>query len=227
MAETETATTSIPRRRRRKGLEWALIIGLPAILLAPFVWLALTPVAARMGYEPAEGDVVFQSTRPSELADAIEGATRSPFSHCGIVAREEDGWYVYEALHGVGKTPLDRWLARGHGGGFAVFRFKEQYRPHVPATLAAARTHFGKEYDWRYRLGPEALYCSELVYLSYQEATGEPLGKLVTLKDLHWKPYRSLIERLEGGEPPLELEMITPRDLAEAEQLEEVYRFAL
>jgi hypothetical protein len=39
---------------------------------------------------------------------------------------------------------------------------------------------------------------------------------------LDWQQHASLIERLEGGPVPLDREMITPRDLAKATQLERV-----
>jgi hypothetical protein len=44
---------------------------------------------------------------------------------------------------------------------------------------------------------------------------------------LNWEPFTATIEHYEGAPPPLGREMITPRDLAKAEQLEEVFRFGL
>ncbi len=39
------------------------------------------------------------------------------------------------------------------------------------------------------------------------------------LEELDWRPYAEIITKLEGGPPPLDRQMITPRDLANAEQL--------
>ena len=68
----------------------------------------------------------------------------------------------------------------------------------------------------------ESIYCSELIYKAYRDATKGSLGKLVKLGDLKWRPYQQIIERLEGGPVPVEREMITPRDLALAEPLQYV-----
>ena len=67
----------------------------------------------------------------------------------------------------------------------------------------------------------ERIYCSELIYKAYRDASGgEPLGQLVRLGSLKWQAYQDTIERAEGGPVPVDREMITPRDLARAEQLE-------
>jgi hypothetical protein len=45
------------------------------------------------GYQPREGDIIFQSLASGALAEAIEGTTQSSYSHCGIVTsrRRMDG----------------------------------------------------------------------------------------------------------------------------------------
>lgn len=178
-------------------------------------------------YEPREGDVLFQSLPTAELVIAIEGATHSPWSHCGIVAREDGQWVVYEAIGPVKATPLREYFARSRGGRFAVYRFKEEHRQHIPAVLEKAKPYFGRPYDIHYSMDDEAIYCSELIYKAYRDATGRELGKLVTLGDLDWKPHEDFIRRVERGTLPLEREMITPRDLADAEQLEFVSSFGV
>ncbi len=74
----------------------------------------------------------------------------------------------------------------------------------------------------------EAIYCSELIYDAYAEATGgEQLGELVRLGELNWRPYEATIRHFEGGPAPLDREMITPRDLAKAEQLMQILVYNL
>jgi len=180
---------------------------------------------AELRYQPEQGDILFQSLPMGRLVDAIEGATDSPYSHCGIIVQQNGQWMVLEAFDGVSATPLRTWLRRGRGGSFAAYRLKEDLRPNIPSTLAAAREHLGKKYDTRYQPGGEEVYCSELIYLAYQSATGDSLGQTVRLEQLNWKPFRSLIEEMEGGPPPLDREIITPRDLASSPQLELVYQF--
>ena len=48
------------------------------------------------------------------------------------------------------------------------------------------------------------------------------MGKLTMLKSLHWQPYKEFILSIEN-KIPLDRIMITPKDLAEAEQLEKVF----
>jgi Permuted papain-like amidase enzyme, YaeF/YiiX, C92 family len=212
--------------RRPQWQAW-LIWGLPALCALPILVLLCRPVVARWIYKPKQGDIVFQSLPPNRLSIAIEGATHSSYSHCGIVARRDGRWVVIEAYRGVEETPLMEWLARGQGGGFVVYRLRSPHDQNIPALIADARSHLGKPYDSRYQWDDERIYCSELVFKAYLRAGRSPLGKLVRLGDLDWRPYRETIEHFEGSPAPLEREMITPRDLAKAEQLEEVCRFGL
>jgi hypothetical protein len=203
-------------------LGWGLgIVGLSVVictaLFAPRYWQA-------WNYQPVEGDIVFQSLPSSPLANAIEGATHSPWSHCGIVARDEQGaWVVYEALNGVEATPLHQFLLRSRDNAYAVYRLRDEQRRHVPAMLDEVRACLGRPYDVRYRWDDEKIYCTELIYKAYECTTGEALGELVALGSLDWQQYTPLIEELEGGPVPVDRQMITPRDMAAAPQLERVY----
>lgn len=179
-----------------------------------------TPLPA---YEPREGDVFFQSFPRNALTDAIEGVTRSPFSHCGILRRGEYGWLVIEAVEPVRETPLADWIRRGREGRYTVFRLKEPHRDRIPAMLAAARRYLGRPYDIRYRFDDEKIYCSELVYKAFRDAGGGELGRMQALGEMNWKPHKEFIRQLEGGAVPLDRTMITPRALSEAPQLEKVY----
>ena len=50
-------------------------------------------------YRPQAGDVLFQALpRGVDLVEAIEGVTRSNYSHCGVVLKGTDGgWKVFES----------------------------------------------------------------------------------------------------------------------------------
>jgi uncharacterized protein YycO len=174
-------------------------------------------------YAPQRGDVVFQSLPAHELVYAIEGATESPLSHCGLVDHAQDRWQIVEAIGPVSQTPLPQFIQRGRGGLFAAFRLRSHARKHIDDMLRFARQRLGKPYDTRYRLDDHAIYCSELVFKAYGEASGEMMGPLVRLGDLRWRPYADTIRRYEGGQPPLDRLMITPRDLASGAVLELVY----
>ncbi|MCW1924798.1 YiiX/YebB-like N1pC/P60 family cysteine hydrolase [Luteolibacter arcticus] len=178
-------------------------------------------------YQPEEGDILFQSLpnpMGMDLVDAIEGSTHSPYSHCGMVFQEGGKWKVIEAIGPVKITPLESYIERGRGKKVWAYRLAEKKRKHVPAALAAMRKDIGKPYDPRYRFDDQAIYCTELIWRGWKAATGEELGTAVTLGSLDWRPYQPVIEAIEGrGNLPLEREMITPRDMAKAKELTQVF----
>lgn len=174
-------------------------------------------------YQPREGDVLFQSTPHNPLTDAIEALTASPFSHCGLLHKSDDGWVVIEAVEPVKETSLDQWIARGRGRAYSVFRLKEAYREKIPLLVEAAQAYEGLPYDSHYEFDDEAIYCSELIFKAFGTVTGEELGKVQSLGDLKYKGHEEFIKSREGGTIPLDRKMITPRSLSEADQLEKIY----
>lgn len=199
------------------GRSFALISVLAGLLL-----LAGACGRREGSYAPIEGDVLFQSLPPNDLVNMIEGSTGSPYSHCGIVARRDSEWVVIEAIGSVIETPLEEWIDRGRDGAVFPYRLLPRYRASIPAFIAAARRYLGRPYDFHYAMDDAAIYCSELPYKALLEAIGERMGKTVRLGELQWRPYEVLIRRLESGGLPLEREIITPRDLALAAQLQGV-----
>lgn len=176
-------------------------------------------------YQPQVGDLVFQSLPHNPIIDAIEGCTASPYSHCGIVVNKDGAWMVLEAVGPVQETPIRRWIQQGRNFKFAVYRLNDKYEPKISDMISAARKFVGLPYDIQYEFDDEKIYCSELIYKGFKQATGEPLGVTKKLGELNWKPYVAVIRQITGGEVPLAREMITPRDLAAARQLSEVLPF--
>jgi hypothetical protein len=180
------------------------------ILIAAGTVARVDRVAQALATEKHEGDVVFQSLPRGPLVDAIEGVTRSPWSHCGILMQRDGKWYVVEALGDVCWTPYFQWIVRGRGSRVEVYR---------PASLNAEGTEAlrrelisltGRPYDFRYAPGDDEIYCSELVYLAYERATGLRLAEWERLGDLNWGPHESFIREMEAGPAPLDRRMITP-----------------
>lgn len=208
---------------------WIRILGRAIVggLFASGLWYGATIAAtytAIAKYTPQDGDVIFQPLPHGPVVWAIEGVTKSPYSHCGIVGQKNGRRVVYEAIGSVRITPLKEFLRRGRGGGFVVYRLRDEHRHHIPETLRCCEKYLGRPYDIRYRLDDEKIYCSELVYKAFRDATdGQQLGDLVKFGDMNWGPYEALIRRIEGGPVPVDREMITPRDLARARQLEPVF----
>ena len=104
---------------------------------------------------------------------------------------------------------------------------KAAHREHLPEFLANLHPHAGKPYDFKYELGQENLYCSELVFHAWNKTTGQEMGKLTALGDLNWKPFQATIEKYNGGPMPPDREIISPIELSKAAQLEQVYNHGL
>jgi hypothetical protein len=177
-------------------------------------------------YSPKEGDIIFQSLPHNDLVDAIEGITHSPYSHCGVVLLDKNNvWVVIEAIGDVNERPLLGWIKRGRGGDFTVYRLDPKYDPVIPEFKKDLLSYMGRPYDFDYDMtNCNAVYCSDLVYLAFDKASGEKMGILEKLRDLDWKPYEQFIKTEQGGGLPLDRVMITPASLARAPQIKEVFR---
>lgn len=131
------------------------------------------------------GDIIFQ-TSVSSQSKAIQLATKSKYSHCGIIFKERNEFYVYEAIQPVKKTPLKKWIARGKNGKYVVKRLKND-QILTEKTLSKMREvgqkFSGKNYDLTFEWSDDKIYCSELIWKIYKRATGIEVGKLEKLKD--------------------------------------------
>lgn len=198
------------------------------LLLIPLFYFACYPYILYSLYSPKEGDIVFQSlSRSIDLVRAIEGVTDSDYSHCGVVVQEDGIWYVNEAFGKVASVTLFDWLNRGRGFRVDAFRLKSEHSKHIEKFISSLTKYQGRPYDSRYRMDDTYIYCSELPYKAYFDATGESLGKLAKLGDLNWKPYQKIIEKYENGDVPLDREMITPINLSKSNKLHRVISLGL
>ena len=190
-----------------------------------FIFSRLPVFYYYLTYSPQEGDVVFQSLPHGDLVDAIEGITHSPYSHCGVVLRnDQNQWVVIESIFKVHETPLFLWIFRGRGAEFAAYRLDPKYSSSIPEFKKDLLAYSGRPYDFDYDMtNDRSLYCSDLVYLAFDKASGEKLGKLEKLGDLDWKPFEPFIKSEQNGALPLDRTMITPSSLARAPQLRQIY----
>src|SRR6478735_8810139 len=135
-----------------------------------------------------DGDLIFQTSR-SNQSKAIQLATNSKYSHCGLIYKRGHDFYVFEAIQPVSLTPMDEWIARGEGGKFVVKRLKNSELVLTPATLEKMKLigddWLGKNYDLVFEWSDDKLYCSELIWKIYQRGAKVELGKLQQLKDFN------------------------------------------
>lgn len=123
-------------------LRFFALLALLAALL--FGWLKAT-AATVDGLPPLKnGDLVFQTSR-SNQSIAIMLASKSPYSHMGIVDILPTGQaVVLEAVATGRETPLTDWVSRGGGGRLLVKRWEQLSPTQAQAITMAARSHFGK-----------------------------------------------------------------------------------
>jgi hypothetical protein len=173
------------------------------------------------------GDLIFQASLSSQ-SKAIQLATHSPYSHCGVVYRQGNKWVVFEAVEPVKTTALSNWIRRGEGQHFVVKRLKNADQVLTSAVLARMKkigeSMKGKKYDLAFHWSDERIYCSELIWKMYQRATGLEIGRLQQLRDFdlsHPEVQKKLRERY-GNQVPLDEPVISPAAVFESDLLRTV-----
>lgn len=175
------------------------------------------------------GDIIFQ-TSLSEQSKAIQLATNSKFSHCGIIYNENGQFYVFEAIQPVKKTPIDKWIARGKDNHYVIKRLINADQILTAETLVnlteEGNKFEGKNYDLTFEWSDDRIYCSELIWKIYQRATGLEIGKLQTLGDFNLTNnlVKQILKKRYGNKIPLNEIVISPAAIFESELLETVLK---
>lgn len=170
------------------------------------------------------GDIIFQ-TSVSGQSKAIQIATKSKYSHCGLVLIDDGRYFVFEAGQPVKKMPLQKWIAKGEGGHYVVKRLKNADQILTPEILQKMKKEgqkfANKNYDKFFGWGDERIYCSELVWKIYERATGLEIGKLQKLGefDLTHQTVQKILQRRYKGQIPLEEPVISPQAIFESDLL--------
>lgn len=170
------------------------------------------------------GDLIFQTSQSSQ-SRAIQLATKSKYSHCGIIYQEGEKYFVFEAIQPVKYTPLEQWIARGKEGKYVVKRLKNAAHVLTPEVLRKMKTvsegFKGKNYDLTFEWSDDKIYCSELIWKVYQRATGLEIGKLDKLShfDLSAEAVKKKMKERYGNKIPLNETVISPAAVFESELL--------
>ena len=170
------------------------------------------------------GDIIFQTSLSSQ-SKAIQLATNSKYSYMGIIYIRKDKFFVYEAVQPVKLTPLDQWIARGEDKHYIIKRlknYKKVLTDDVLKKMKSVGERFkGKDYDLYFNWSDDRIYCSELVWKIYNEASGLEIGKLQKLKefDLSNPIVENKIKERYGNEIPLDETVISPSQIFESELL--------
>jgi hypothetical protein len=207
----------------------ALLIGTLLLLVLGGLYLHYKPVVQPTAYVKKanrssavvpmqDGDIIFHISRSSQ-SKAIQLATHSEYSHCGIVYREQGQFYVFEAVQPVKSTPLKEWIARGSQGHYVLKRLKNAESVLNNKVLAQMKAEGeklkGKYYDLTFEWNDDKIYCSELVWKIYQRATGIEIGQLEKLSDfdLSHKIVQQKMRERYGNKIPLDQTVISPASI--------------
>lgn len=198
----------------------AIRVFLMAALILPFTLFAQAQNKAL-----AEGDIIFQSNI-SPQCKAIELATHSKYSHCGMLFKWGNDWYVWEAIQPVTQTRLEEWVLRGNKH-YVVKRLIEDslITPGVIQRMQeAGKKYMGKQYDSYFEWSDDRIYCSELVWKIYKETLDLEVGKLNPLRtyDLSHPLVKATLKERYGNKIPLEEKMVSPGDIFESPLLKTV-----
>jgi uncharacterized protein YycO len=170
------------------------------------------------------GDLIFQ-TSLSGQSKAIQLATKSKYSHCGLIYKDGNNFYVFEAVQPVRRIPLDQWIAQGQDGKYVIKRLKNADQVLTPATLLKMKqvgdNFNGKDYDLTFEWSDDKIYCSELIWKIYQRATGVEIGKLEKLSnfDLTSEEVKKKMKERYGDKIPTEEIVISPAAIFDSELL--------
>lgn len=174
-----------------------------------------------------EGDIIFQESQSAQ-SQAIQLATGSRYSHCGIIYKKGDNYLVYEAIQPVQTTPLDEWIARGKDEHYVVKPLKKADHVLTPQAIAKMKkvgsTMNGREYDLYFEWGDDRIYCSELVWKIYKEGAGIEVGALQQLKDfdLSSPAVQQKLKERYGSNIPEDEKVISPAAIFDSELLYKV-----
>ena len=110
-----------------------------------------------------EGDVVFIESQSSQ-SPYIKVGTMSKWTHCGVVVNTPQGMKVLEASKTVRLTPFAKFIGPAKNENWTV------KRPKLKLTKPISYSKYlGMPYDLEFKFNNGKMYCSELVWLIYQD----------------------------------------------------------
>ena len=213
-----------------------ILLLLPVISVLTLLLFSFYPESAKSTFKKAHqleqitafkaGDIVFQSSLSGQ-SHAIQLATKSRYSHCGILLEKNGKLQVFEAVQPVKFTPFEQWIRQGDNQHYVVKRLKDPSvitDEVVNEMSKEAKKLEGKNYDTYFGWSDETIYCSELVWKLYHRTTNLELGELKPLGryDLSDPVVKRILQERYGKKIPKEEQMISPGAIFDSELLETV-----
>ncbi|MDA3910660.1 MAG: YiiX/YebB-like N1pC/P60 family cysteine hydrolase [Bacteroidales bacterium] len=189
-------------------------------------------------YEPLPGDLLFQINADSDFSEAIirstENAQNYNFSHVGIVETDGDAVFVIEAVpeYGVRKVTLSQFLnasAKSPKGKPLVVACRLKQDVEIQNPVKNAHLRLGMPYDSIFSHDNQAYYCSELVYKTFLDMSGDYVFKQIPMSFSdtsgnalpYWENYFAAMNlSIPEGEPGT-----NPTQIFQSEDLEVLHRY--
>jgi len=171
-----------------------------------------------------DGDIVFHKSKSAQ-SPAVALATRSPYTHVGLITMRKGEPYVLEAVGPVRVISFERWKRQGIGQHVVVKRLKDrsaiESKANQKRMAAIAKRHMGKDYDGIFAWDDREMYCSELVYRVFLDGAGILLGKIERFRDLDLSSpeVKHLVKIRRGNDLDLAEPIVTPASIFDDPQL--------
>lgn len=171
-----------------------------------------------------EGDIIFHES-DSDQARAIKFATKSRYTHAGIIFKYQNEYKVLEAVEPVKITPISSFVKRGRNGHYVIKRLKDRENVLTDEKIDQMKKYgnslLGKHYDIYFGWDDNLIYCTELIWKLYNLYTGKKLGELKTLKDfdLSSSIVQYLMKKRYGNRIPYSEPVISPVDMFDSSEL--------
>jgi hypothetical protein len=165
--------------------------------------------------EVQDGDIIFQTSLSSQSV-AIQHATHSRYSHMGVIFLHNGEPSVLEASATVRYTPLEKWIRHGQGHHYEIKRLRDSATlltaPNVLKLRRTAEGFLGRPYDLTFDWSDDRMYCSELVWKSYDRALGVQIGSLQKVRDFNLTDavVQAKMRERYGTDVPLDAPVISP-----------------
>lgn len=195
------------------------------LFLSPlFIFFSIAFVLKTSEKNIKNGDIIF-IVNPSGQGKAIQLATKSKFTHVGVIFIENEKPVVYHAVEPVSKNTLEEFIEMSADGKYYIKRLKDQSlltNQAINTMHSDAKSNLGKHYDLVFSWDDKELYCSEFVWKLYKKALKINVGELKPLKefDLSHPSVKAKLKERYGENIPLNENMISPGDMYDCNLLE-------
>jgi hypothetical protein len=195
------------------------------IILIPVLAFFTFGCQAQQAPSVQDGDIIF-IVNPSGQGKAIQLATKSKYTHVGVIFYENGKPVVYHAVQPVSVNTLEEFKSMSSEGKYEIKRLKDKSvlnKETVERMRKEAKGKLGKDYDIYFNWGDDELYCSEFVWKIFNKYTSLEIGSLRPLKDfdLSSPTVKEIMTRRYGRNIPYEEKMISPGDMFESTLLQD------